>query len=110
MEHSSLPKHQMLVYDGDNLEYMVLGISGCRGRRAYAKSYCYTEDHSHLYRLSFEPYFPNKVIKRYIAFGDFYGMEECIEQIVSFFRYAAQDLEEKKQILYLLGPVGGGQS
>lgn len=54
--------------------------------------------------------FSNKVIKRYKAFGDFYGMEECIEQIVSFFKHAAQGLEEKKQILYLLGPVGGGKS
>jgi serine protein kinase len=52
----------------------------------------------------------NKVIKRYAEFGDFFGMEECIEQIVSFFRHAAQGLEEKKQILYLLGPVGGGKS
>ena len=54
--------------------------------------------------------FSNKVIKRYSEFNDFYGMEECIEQIVSFFRHAAQGLEEKKQILYLLGPVGGGKS
>lgn len=54
--------------------------------------------------------FSNKVIKRYAEFHDFYGMEECIEQIVSFFRHAAQGLEEKKQILYLLGPVGGGKS
>lgn len=54
--------------------------------------------------------YSNKVIKRYPEFGDFYGMEECIEQIVSFFRHAAQGLEEKKQILYLLGPVGGGKS
>ncbi|UZJ42916.1 PrkA family serine protein kinase [Marinimicrobium sp. C6131] len=54
--------------------------------------------------------FSNKVIKRYKAFSDFYGMEECIEQIVSFFKHAAQGLEEKKQILYLLGPVGGGKS
>ncbi|MGD8593924.1 MAG: PrkA family serine protein kinase, partial [Gammaproteobacteria bacterium] len=52
--------------------------------------------------------FSNKVIKIYPAFKDFYGMEETIEQIVSFFRHAAQGLEEKKQILYLLGPVGGG--
>ncbi len=37
-------------------------------------------------------------------------MEECIEQIVAFFRHSAQGLEEKKQILYLLGPVGGGKS
>ncbi|GAB2190462.1 PrkA family serine protein kinase [Sessilibacter sp. MAH1] len=54
--------------------------------------------------------FSNKVIKRYKAFEDFYGMEEAIEQIVSFFKHAAQGLEEKKQILYLLGPVGGGKS
>ncbi|HLT90163.1 MAG TPA: PrkA family serine protein kinase [Woeseiaceae bacterium] len=54
--------------------------------------------------------FSNKVIKRYREFDDFYGMEECIEQIVSFFKHAAQGLEEKKQILYLLGPVGGGKS
>lgn len=54
--------------------------------------------------------FSNKVIKRYSAFEEFYGMEEVIEQIVSFFRHAAQGLEEKKQILYLLGPVGGGKS
>lgn len=54
--------------------------------------------------------FSNKMIKRYKAFDDFYGMEECIQQIVSFFKHAAQGLEEKKQILYLLGPVGGGKS
>ena len=54
--------------------------------------------------------FSNKIIKRYSEFADFYGMEECVEQIVSYFRHAAQGLEEKKQILYLLGPVGGGKS
>jgi len=54
--------------------------------------------------------FSNKVIKRYKAFEEFYGMEEAISQIVSFFKHAAQGLEEKKQILYLLGPVGGGKS
>lgn len=54
--------------------------------------------------------FSNKVLKRYPAFVDFYGMEETIEEIVSFFRHAAQGLEERKQILYLLGPVGGGKS
>ena len=54
--------------------------------------------------------FSNKIIRRYPAFDEFYGMEECIEQIVSYFRHAAQGLEERKQILYLLGPVGGGKS
>ena len=54
--------------------------------------------------------FQNKVIRLYPAFREFYGMEEVIEQVVSYFRHAAQGLEEKKQILYLLGPVGGGKS
>ncbi len=54
--------------------------------------------------------YSNKIIKRYPAFSEFYGMEDSIEQIVSFFKHAAQGLEEKKQILYLLGPVGGGKS
>jgi len=54
--------------------------------------------------------FSNKVIKIYPAFKEFYGMENTIEQIVAYFRYAAQGLEEKKQILYLMGPVGGGKS
>ena len=54
--------------------------------------------------------FANKVIKIYPAFAEFYGMEDSIEQVVSYFRHAAQGLEEKKQILYLLGPVGGGKS
>ncbi|MRG58188.1 PrkA family serine protein kinase [Phyllobacterium sp. SYP-B3895] len=52
----------------------------------------------------------NRTIKIYPAFADFYGMEDTIERIVGYFRYAAQGLEERKQILYLLGPVGGGKS
>ncbi|EIU7612539.1 PrkA family serine protein kinase [Vibrio vulnificus] len=54
--------------------------------------------------------FSNRVISRYKTFKDFYGMEEAIEQIVSYLKHAAQGLEERKQILYLLGPVGGGKS
>ncbi len=54
--------------------------------------------------------FSNKVIKRYPAFEEFFGMEDSIDQIVSFLKHSAQGLEEKKQILYLLGPVGGGKS
>jgi len=54
--------------------------------------------------------FQNKVLKIYPAFAEFYGMEDAIEQIVSYLRHAAQGLEERKQILYLLGPVGGGKS
>jgi serine protein kinase len=54
--------------------------------------------------------FANRTIKIYPAFSDFYGMEDTIERIVGYFRYASQGLEERKQILYLLGPVGGGKS
>ncbi|OOG74790.1 PrkA family serine protein kinase [Sinorhizobium sp. A49] len=54
--------------------------------------------------------FANRTIKIYPSFSDFYGMEDTIERIVGYFRYAAQGLEERKQILYLLGPVGGGKS
>jgi serine protein kinase len=54
--------------------------------------------------------FMNRTIKVYPSFKEFYGLEETIERIVSYFRHAAQGLEERKQILYLLGPVGGGKS
>jgi len=54
--------------------------------------------------------FSNRVIRRYPAFREFYGLEEAISQIVAYFKHAAQGLEERKQVLYLLGPVGGGKS
>lgn len=54
--------------------------------------------------------FSNKLIKRYPTFEHFYGMEDSIERIVAFLTHAAQGLEESKQVLYLLGPVGGGKS
>lgn len=64
-----------------------------------------TREHPQLSRI-----FSNKIIPRYKAFDEFYGMEEPIEQIVGFLKHAAQGLEEVKQVLYLLGPVGGGKS
>ena len=54
--------------------------------------------------------FSNRVVNRYPAFKEFYGMEDAIEQIVSYLKHSAQGLEEKKQVIYLLGPVGGGKS
>ncbi len=54
--------------------------------------------------------FSNKVIPLYNVFDEFYGLEEPIERIVGFLKHAAQGLEETKQVLYLLGPVGGGKS
>lgn len=64
-----------------------------------------TSQNSRLSRI-----FSNRIIARYPAFKDFYGMEDAIEQIVSYLKHSAQGLEEKKQVLYLLGPVGGGKS
>jgi serine protein kinase len=54
--------------------------------------------------------FLNKTLKIYPAFKNFYGMEDTIERIVGYFKHSAQGLEERKQIIYLLGPVGGGKS
>src|ERR1700755_2769081 len=64
-----------------------------------------TAQDSRLARLFF-----NRTIKRYRAFEGFFGMEDTIERIVSYFKHAAQGLEEKRQILYLLRPVAGGKS
>ncbi len=54
--------------------------------------------------------FTNRTVRVYPAFKEFYGMEDAIERLVGYFRHSAQGLEERKQILYLLGPVGGGKS
>lgn len=54
--------------------------------------------------------FGNRVIKVYKTFSEFYGMEDTIDRIVSFLTHASQGLEESKQILYLLGPVGSAKS
>lgn len=54
--------------------------------------------------------FGNRVIQRYKTFDDFYGLEDVVSQIVSYFKHAAQNLEESRQILYLLGPVGSAKS
>lgn len=54
--------------------------------------------------------FGNKLIKTWDVFSEFYGLEKVIERIVSYFTAAAQGLEESKQILYFLGPVGSAKS
>lgn len=54
--------------------------------------------------------FSNRRVKLYEKFNDFYGIEEVIENIVSFLRFNSQNLEESKSILYLLGPVGSSKS
>jgi len=54
--------------------------------------------------------FMNRTIKIYPSMAGFFGMEDTIQRVVSYFQHAAQGLEERKQVLYLLGPVGGGKS
>jgi serine protein kinase len=54
--------------------------------------------------------FLNRTIKVYPTLSGFFGMEDTIQRVVSYFQHAAQGLEERKQVLYLLGPVGGGKS
>lgn len=54
--------------------------------------------------------FRNRVLRTWECFKDFYGAEDTMEQVVDYFKHAAQGLEESKQILYLLGPVAGGKS
>ena len=54
--------------------------------------------------------FMNRTLKTYSTMTGFFGMEDTIQRVVSYYQHAAQGLEERKQILYLLGPVGGGKS
>ncbi len=51
-----------------------------------------------------------KPILKYIFFDDFYGIEKTISRIVNFLKAAASRLEESRQVLYLVGPVGSGKS
>ena len=64
-----------------------------------------TADDARLSRI-----FQNRVIQTWDVFADFHGMEETLMSLYAYFLHAAQGLEEKKQVLYLLGPVGGGKS
>ena len=55
--------------------------------------------------------YDNKKIKTYPSINEMYiGQYDVIANIVGFLRNAARGLEASKQILYLLGPVGGGKS
>ncbi len=64
-----------------------------------------TRKHERLGRI-----FSNQTIPMYDVFKDIYGLEIALRDIVSFVKHAAQGLEERKQILYLLGPVGSSKS
>ncbi len=50
-------------------------------------------------------------VTRYNFFSEeLFGIDEAIEQLVEYFKSAAQRLEVRKRILLLMGPVGGGKS
>ncbi|MCS7080106.1 MAG: protein prkA [Chloracidobacterium sp.] len=50
-------------------------------------------------------------VTRYNFFSEeLFGIDETIEQLVEYFKSAAQRLEVRKRILLLMGPVGGGKS
>ena len=48
--------------------------------------------------------FLNRTIKRYPAFDEFYGMEDTIERVVGYFRYAAQGLRKRNRSSTSWGP------
>ena len=54
--------------------------------------------------------FQNRIIQLWDSFTEFHGMEDTLMSLYAYFLHAAQGLEERKQVLYLLGPVGGGKS
>ncbi|MDR3571000.1 MAG: PrkA family serine protein kinase [Candidatus Pacebacteria bacterium] len=54
--------------------------------------------------------FQNQTIKMFPKFSEFFGIEDSIESVYDVVRAASQGLEESRQILYLLGPVGSAKS
>lgn len=53
----------------------------------------------------------NDTIKKYNFFKDeFYGIDKTLGKIVQYFKAAALQGEEARQVLYLVGPVGSGKS
>ena len=55
--------------------------------------------------------YDNRTIQTFESFeGKFFGMYDVIAKLYSFFVRAAQGLDERHKIPYLLGPVGGGKS
>ncbi len=54
--------------------------------------------------------FQSEKVKKFPAFGDFYGIEKTIGGLTSFLNSAAAEAEQKKQILLLMGPVGSAKS
>lgn len=56
-------------------------------------------------------YGSNDIIKKYNFFKEeFYGIDKTLGKIVQYFKAAALQGEEARQVLYLVGPVGSGKS
>jgi serine protein kinase len=54
--------------------------------------------------------FQNRNIKVFERFADFYGIEDSIERLCGALKAAGQGLEEARQVIYLMGPVGSAKS
>jgi len=54
--------------------------------------------------------FGDRVLTRYSAFEDFYGLGTVIEEIAQYYYLAAQGLAQRKKILCLIGPPGTAKS
>lgn len=93
-------------------------LNGCRDNPAYyataAERLLAAIGEAKLVNTAADPrlgrIFENRTIKLFDSFSDFFGTEDAIERIADSIRSASQGLEMKKQVLYLLGPVGGGKS
>src|SRR5258708_18149499 len=55
--------------------------------------------------------YKDEPVKVFNFFADeFFGIERTVSQIVRFFHTASGKGEERRQVLYLMGPVGSGKS
>lgn len=72
--------------------------------------------HERVYRMIMhygaEPYEHNgeKKVRYKLFAGKLFGIEESLEQLVSYFRSSAERLDTRKRILLLHGPVSGAKS
>lgn len=93
-------------------------LAGCRENPGY-----YASAHERLLKAMGEPVIVdtkdqarlgrihhNKKIRTFPTFADFYGIEPTIELLYDKLKAASQGLEESKQIIYFLGPVGSAKS
>lgn len=104
-------------FEGTLLDYLEIlkedpSISMLAHQRMYERivgkgvEVIHTEEHPRLRRI-----YGNDVMKKYNFFKeDFFGIDKSLMKIVRYFKTAAMQGEESRQVLYLVGPVGAGKS